>query len=386
VKNNYCAYVSKGLRLSFLEKDGVDNVRTSPCCHLHYDYIDDKIQKFSALEDIDSVLSHQMRKYFIDYFKNNDTLHPACATCIHHEKNGVKSVRQKFNELDKENKDFDFLKLDVIIGNLCNLACPFCNQGSSSLIEQISSKYNQSKLPFHWNDAHKNNRASPKITGQVCAELLKKYNIYSFKIVGGEPFLKENWQPIAEVLDQNLCKDLHLEVTTNGTVMNQSVLDGLSKVKSSYLRISVDSIGHNYNFIRWPHNWNKMQKNLFLLRDCKPNNCDYKVSILINLFNFELLPDIERFFINNNLNFSLDFTLKPNNSPLQWTNLPFKIKHSVYKKIKNKEAKQLIQTDLEKKPVADLKSIKKDIKFYLRQRNMNAEDVIGQKTVGWLCL
>jgi hypothetical protein len=176
VKNNYCAYVSKGLRLSFLEKDGVDNVRTSPCCHLHYDYIDDKIQKFSALEDIDSVLSHQMRKYFIDYFKNNDTLHPACATCIHHEKNGVKSVRQKFNELDKENKDFDFLKLDVIIGNLCNLACPFCNQGSSSLIEQISSKYNQSKLPFHWNDAHKNNRASPKITGQVCAELLKKYN------------------------------------------------------------------------------------------------------------------------------------------------------------------------------------------------------------------
>ena len=389
MKSNYCAYVDKGLRLSFMSMNGKAGVRTTPCCHLLSKNIPG-VEKFIKVESTDSIVNHPMRQYFKDYFMNNADLHPFCAACKHKESNGVSSERQKYNNLEKriseENFAYDFLKLDVIIGNTCNLACPFCSQASSSLIDTISSNFNKKDLPYHWKNDTESAKSDPKVVGETCAELLKKYKIYSFKIVGGEPFLKENWEPIGQVLDCDYGRELHLEVTTNGSILNRNVLERISKTKTAFLRISVDSIGNNYNFIRWPHKWKKMQNNLFYLRDNLPNNVDYKISVLVNVFNFEILPDIEDFFTKNNLKFSLDFTLKPFESPLQWFNMPVEIKHKVYTKIKDKEAKYLIYADWDQCNLSDLQTIKNNAEFYLEQRNMKSQNVLGPLTREWLCM
>lgn len=385
MKSNQCAYVDKGLRLTFLKKEGVTTVRTHPCCHLVKDLIDAGEKKFIPLVDTTTVTDHPTLNFYKDYFANNNDLHPSCVSCINAENSGVKSVRQKLNQVSEENPDYDFLKLDVVISNKCNLACPFCSQGASSLIQSLASKYSREDLPQHWIQTT-TEQADPEVIGELCADLLKQYKIHSFKIIGGEPFLKENWEPIGKVLDEDYCRDLQLEVTTNGTVMNPKVIERISKTKNTKLRISIDSIGKNYNFIRWPHSWDKMKNNLLFLRDNKPDNCDVHISILANIFNFEFLPDIEKFFKSENVDVGVDFTLKPIDSPLQWNNLPDNIIDYVYANIKDSDIRKGIEYGRNLDNCTDLNQIVKDTKFYLSQRQMNAEDVLGPMTKEFLCL
>lgn len=385
MKDNRCAFVERGLRLNFLKKRGVNTVRVTPCCHLVKDYLDDSQKKYIPIVDTSSITKHPTLKYYKRYFRQNEKLHPSCISCIREEESGIKSVRQKFNSFADGNLDYDFIRLDVVISNKCNLACPFCSQGSSSLIENLANKYSREDLPEHWK-ATTVEQADSEIVGQVCADLLKKYKIHSFKIIGGEPFLKENWEPIGKVLDEDYCKDLQLEVTTNGTVMNRKIIDRISKTKNTKLRISVDSIGKNYDFIRWPHRWNKMKNNLLFLRDNKPDNCEFTISILANIFNFEFLPDIEEFFRSENIKCNIDFTLKPLNSPLQWNNLPSNIIDYVYNNITDEESKLHISHGRKLINTSDLNMILKDTQFYLSQRQMDARDVLGPMTKEFLCL
>lgn len=389
MKDNYCAYVEKGLRLSFISRNEETHVRTTPCCYLTGKDIPD-VKKFTKVESTDSIVYQPMRQFFKDYFEKNEDLHPFCSQCKKRELYGIESQRQNFNrlekKLEKQNLDYDFLKLDVVISNTCNLACPFCNGTSSSLIEKISNNKDKKELPYHWKRSSGDKKVDSSIVSEACAELLKKYKIYSFKVVGGEPFLKENWEPIGKVLDSNYGQEINFEVTTNGTVMNKKILDSLSKTQKTHLRISVDSIGNNYNFIRWPHNWDKIQKNLFYLRDNRPNNLTYRISILVNVFNFELLPEIDEFFNTNSFDFRFDFTLKPFESPLQWFNVPMEIKHKVYSQMKSENGKKHIRADWDEANSSSLQMIKDNATFYLKQRNMSSQDVLGPLTRKWLCL
>lgn len=385
MKSNQCAYIDKGLRLIFLKKEGVTTVRTYPCCHLDKDLIDSNERKFIPLVDTTTVTDHPSLNFFKEYFANNDNLHPSCISCINAESSGVKSVRQQLNQVSEENLDYDFLKLDVVISNKCNLACPFCSQGSSSLIQSLANKYSKEDLPQHWIPTT-TEQADPKDIGQLCADLLKKYKIHSFKIIGGEPFLKENWEPIGKVLDEDYCRDLHLEVTTNGTVMNSKVIDRISKTKNTKLRISVDSIGKNYDFIRWPHTWDKMKDNLLYLKDNNPSNCEVYISILANIFNFEYLPEIEKFFKHENIVLNIEFMLKPLDSPLQWNNLPNNVIDYVYENIEDPDIKKRIHYGRNLPKLSSLEQIKKDTEFYLTQRNMKVDEVLGPMTAEWLCI
>lgn len=378
----YCAYVNKGLRVNFLERNSKSTFRTTPCCILHKDLIPNEPKKFIPLRNADSITEHPALDFFKDAFKDGE-FHPSCKTCIDAEAAGLKSIRQKLNAVEQKEPNYDYLKLDVVMSNKCNLACPFCSQGSSSLIQTIAQKYNTDELPEHWRKETEP-QVETQTIGETCAELLKKYKIHTFKIIGGEPFLKENWEPIGKVLDEDYCTDLNFEITSNGTIMNADVIRRLSKAKHTKLRISVDSIGSNYNFIRWPHSWDKMKKNLIYLRDNKPTNCDVSISILVNILNFELIPEIEEFFNSEEIYPNFDFTLKPADSPLQWTNLPNDIINYVHDNVKDENIKNPI---LHRNAVPrDLEDVVRDIKFYLVQRNMKAEDVLGPMTRKFLCL
>jgi sulfatase maturation enzyme AslB (radical SAM superfamily) len=378
----YCAYVNKGLRVNFLERNSKSTFRTTPCCHLHKDLIPDEPKKFIPLINADSITEHPALDFFKDAFKDGE-FHPSCKSCIDAEAAGLESVRQKLNDLEHAESEYDYLKLDVVMSNKCNLACPFCSQGSSSLIQTIAQKYDTDELPEHWKKGTEP-QVETQTIGETCAELLKKYKIHTFKIIGGEPLLKENWEPIGKVLDEDYCRDLNLEITSNGTIMNADIIRRLSKAKHTKLRISVDSIGTNYDFIRWPHSWGKMKKNLLYLRDNKPDNCDVQISILVNILNFEFLPDIEKFFAEENIYPGFDFTLKPSNSPLQWTNLPDNIIDYVYNNVTDESIKNpILNRNAAKR---DIRDIIKDIEFYLTQRGMKSQDVLAPMTRKWLCL
>ena len=85
--------------------------------------------------------------------------------------------------------------------------------------------------------------------------------------------------------------------------------------------ISVDSIGSNYEFIRWPHTWKKIEKNLNFLKNNQVDNVKIAIDNLVNIFNFEFLPEIEEYFWNTKrVGYSCE--IKPATSLMNYQNLP----------------------------------------------------------------
>ena len=385
---NYCAYVDKGLRLNFQSNEHnqlLASVR--PCCTTHVDKIPNDHERYIPITNTTDLITHPTRKHFQEWFekrKYTPTLHPACITCTKQEKSKIVSHRGSINHVEKSNADFDFLRLDVNLSNQCNLACVFCNSKASSLIETIMTKYEQSELPEHWKTKVVKQPKSEDIA-TVVADLLKSYKIKSLKVIGGEPFLAENWNPIEKVLDEIDCSKLELEITTNGTIMNDEIIRRLSKTKCSTIRISCDGINENYEFLRWPHKWKKMEKNLDFIFSHKSDVLDVKISLLVNIFNFEYLPQIEKYFLNKGWDYYAIFDIKPQNSVLNCINLPTTLINKIQDQLLNPYSKQVL-TNLNKKHKRNLEDISNDTKFYLAQRNMQAVDVFGPETLEFLCL
>jgi sulfatase maturation enzyme AslB (radical SAM superfamily) len=390
MNTNYCAYVDKGLRLTFKSDQNnqlATNVR--PCCMTHREKIPRKDYRYAKV-DAQSILEHPTRVHFQNWFKENTShLHPACNVCTNLEKAMSPSPRTEMNSIAKNHTDFDILRLDVDLSNKCNLACVFCNSHASSLIETVSAKYQKEELPEHWRTHTDKQPKNADITN-LLADILRNYKVKSIHIKGGEPLLVENWKPIEKVLDEIDCSELELEITTNGTVMNDEIIQRLSKTKRSRIKISVDGIHKNYEFLRWPHSWKKMEKNLDFIFSHQSEVLNVDIGLLVNLYNFEYLPQIEELFNNKKWKYYMSFDIKPDNSVLNCMNLPTWIIHKVYGQLQNPHSwsMQGIGTVLDKlkenNNKRDLSDIAHDTKFYLAQRQMKAVDVIGPLTLGYL--
>ena len=221
--------------------------------------------------------------------------------------------------------------------------------------------------------------AGSKNTSNIVAEILKHYKVHTLKLLGGEPFLKENWDKIADVIDQDYGKDLRLEVTTNGTILNDEIMSRLSKTKKAHLRISIDSVGNNYQFIRWPHSWKKMNKNIEYLKNNahKYENISISVANLVNIFNFEFLPEIEEYFWDVRHLVSYSCEIKPATHLQNYQNLPDHIINKIKGQLKSTELCNTLKTASFNH---SKESLKREFDVLLAQRKMKAVDVIGPMT------
>jgi len=375
MKQNHCGYVEKGARIKIYDINNETYAYIKPCCHITHELEPSEFSKPVKVESINDIMNLAPLQYYRDYFANNDDLHPACIGCKNYETKGIKSPRDKINSINYS--EYDINKLDVVLGNSCNLACPFCTSYASSLIDKLSNKLDDDNRPKSWIPLTDSFSAGSTRTADVIAEILQHYKVHTLKLIGGEPFLKENWDKIADVIDKDYCRDLHLEVTTNGTILNEEIFSRLSKTKSAHLRISVDSIDSNYEFIRWPHKWSKMHKNLEYLRNNKFDNIHISVSNLVNIFNFEFLPEIEEYFweVKDVVGYSCE--IKPSTHLMNYQNLPKHIIEDVRSRIKSSGLKKTLVPGNNNYTTEQLK---KEFTVLLAQRNMKAEDVIGPLT------
>ena len=383
-KINHCTYVDNSLRLNFAEKNGEIFARYKPCCNLNSEKISPAMKNKTSISSIDEVFTGQSRRLWQEYFAANNELHPACIQCIDLESAGLKSPRIDANRNFNADK-FEVFRLDITLSTECNLACTFCSPGSSSLIKKISRNDNTKNLPEQWKKI--NNEITPDATktSNLISNFLEKYKVQMIKFIGGEPLLHNNWEPIASIIDKNILSETTLELTTNGTVINQRVLDNLSKVKSVKLRISVDSIGKNYDFLRWPHKFEKIDKILRFLQKNKPDNFDIRIACLVNIYNFEMLPLIEEYF--NEIGFPVGYTfnLKPNNSIQHYQNIPIHIRQFVAERCSKESNLAMISDNITTDNTRSKEDIVRETRWFLEQRNMPS-DVLAPMTREWLGL
>lgn len=378
MKSNYCPYVYKGLRISFAELDNKFYMTTKPCCHVDTDEFPYNLQEY----DINKLLTSDNMLYFKDYFDKNDNLPPACISCIKQEAAHQKSYRTR--AIENSLNEYDIYKFDIVIGHTCNLACPFCSSYASSLINVLSKKHKGEDLPEMW--IPRSEKHDPTQTNIISAiyDVLSQYKCQSIKVIGGEPFLKEHWQVFEDLLEKGFLINSTLEITTNGTIMNQKILDSLSKTKKTIIRASIDSIDKNYEFIRWPFTFEKIFNNMKFLSDNKTDNIKIELSCLVNIINFEYLPDIEEFlYPHQGFNLGFETLIKPAGQSMDWRYLSKEIVDDVCSKLKNKRLVKLIQNE---SLFINTDKTTKTLKFLLKQRNMSAEEVFKPATREYLKL
>lgn len=282
--------------------------------------------KNTTLHKYSKTYLKELREKFI----NNQSVYE-CSNCWDEEKLGLKSKRQRSNELfnnvNKVPENFNLRYLDLKLGNTCNLKCRICSSLYSSkwIADELKllGKSNSSK-EFNW---------SKLIDDKFLTDHVK--NVEQIDFTGGEPFLIEKHFKLLEYLNKNnLSQNVKIHYNTNGTIEPTLYqIELLEKFKYVEVMFSIDDIGKRFEYIRHPAIWEILENNFYNMLKTKLN-----VSICFTLSIYNILYFDE--FINwfNTLNLSQDkLFINILHSPiyLKPSSLPNSVKNRLLEKYKD---------------------------------------------------
>lgn len=246
-------------------------------------------------------------------FRENQK-HPGCHQCWNDEDSGFGSMRTR---TEKEYKIFGInpknptiVNAEIQLGNLCNLTCLMCNEYESSAILAENRKLGINKIQqrdIDWNERSWENLQkildkSPKI----------------LNLRGGEPLYNKKILDILENIPQDQKRKMMLHLTTNATEWNDRWAQVLAGFKMVRMMISIDAIGHIYEYIRFPAKWVQVEQNVKKIQNLP--NARIVINAVVQNLNILHLGDLISWCQANNLYLILDRLKHPKH--LELTNLP----------------------------------------------------------------
>lgn len=299
-------------------------------------------KKLKVSDGIDRYINSDSTKNIKKLFSNNKA--PLQCRCYVTEKistNFDHSRRQRYLSEYKLNNDEDvekFLQVknhsidyyDIRLGNVCNLQCLMCAPGLSNQlyeseiyrsggdainvegklqVEKINGKlvYDKEleKKIFDW----ANDDFFKTLEVRVVDDLnLNKDKIITFYMIGGEPLLNApHFRFLERMVELGYSKNIVLEYNTNLTILTDYIINLWTKFKKIILAISIDSTGDQYEYIRYPSKWSKIQSNLSIVSTMINEHKDIfdqsvnvvSVVNLLTAFNFsQLEKSVQSYGIN----------------------------------------------------------------------------------------
>lgn len=197
----------------------------------------------------------------------------------------------------------------IMFGNVCNLACWICSEKFSSTIAQ--HKKSLEILPADFVDPEQQFlQAWPTLRENI----LKSYQCHStvtITMLGGEPvYNKHALEFIEHLVTTGLSKLTRLEITTNGTILNNKLLSLLDKQNWQYICvfISVDAIGAKAEWLRYGCKWSTVEQNINHYRDI----ANYvEIQTVVSILNINDLHAVEEFCVNARLPHSVGLVNNP---------------------------------------------------------------------------
>lgn len=287
-----------------------------PCCNADSEYKNITAQTTSVLDAFHSGEASTLRQQL-----DNNENPEICNVCWNKESMGVESYRQIYNkQYSSSLSNKPVLKyIDIEFDNVCNLQCRMCSQHNSDQILKSIDLFKEKGLPLPSNLYGKANHSYyQKEKKDYIKEVL--HNIDQFKVTGGEPFLSKDFLEILDIcIDKDLAKGITLRITTNGTKFSKSILNKLQKFKEVFLTISIDGTGSVYNYIRYPFNWEQLNKRLLELKQYSFN---VMMSCVVQAYNWLNLNELINY--SQDIKCAIEFNLEiyPNGIELSPRYLP----------------------------------------------------------------
>ena len=214
---------------------------------------------------------------------NSNEWDPGCWTCQGNEAAGLTSFRTGMLEQFGTKTNLSGPQvLDLMFDIGCNLACRTCGPHSSTFWQK------------HLTDNNIKFSNVPTVETQVdrMIDILKNLDLSNLEQVifcGGETLLGQGYWRVADAIADMMpnAKDkLTISFQTNGTQpINKKNYDIIEKVKTVRLNISLDGIGEQFEYLRWPANWDQVSNNILNIKDTAPPNLMLLIEETLSIFN-----------------------------------------------------------------------------------------------------
>lgn len=291
----------------------------------------------------------------------------ACVRCIKREKefNTSKRLRDQKEgrhlvdivdsniQLHREGKDiqkvFDFNFSGF--GNHCNLTCVMCSPYASDKWGKFIKSNRNKVWDQYWTPSLADDMylsSSYEVPVSIGKEfydsfesLCREGEIIKINISGGEPLLQPSLLEFFEEMQRRNI-DLHIAMTTNGTVPAKVLEKSFGNFDRVIVSVSYDAIGKRAEYIRTGTDWERYEENVFdyhILAKKKPNWNITSFSS-IQALNVGYIDELvkwkrDKWFFGGDKWFKHHFVLDPNYLAIQVLPLELRIKY--YDKLINED-------------------------------------------------
>lgn len=305
------------------------------CCHSESDIAVGHLATNSLFEIANNETLNQIRKKML-----NGEQVDQCKSCYFKEQVNLKSTRNYLCE-QYDDKIEDFIKntntngslktpwqlkiFNFRLSNLCNQSCRTCSSEYSSMIAQ---EKNLKRIVLNTVDYNIN------FFKEIISYLPGADEVW---FVGGEPLLITEYWTILDELIKLGKTNIVIGMFTNLSKLehnNKNIIEYLKQFPNHILKISIDDLGDKNNFLRNGSNWTKLHQNLLTLK----NSCiNYTIFPTVSAYNVFTLPDLEKFFVENNfiVNEKLEHNLLIYPTYLNCKILPTLFKKQIADKVNN---------------------------------------------------
>jgi MoaA/NifB/PqqE/SkfB family radical SAM enzyme len=206
-------------------------------------------------------------------------------------------------------------------------------------------------------------------------EEIIKQDFKLLNLRGGEPLInKIILNLIQKLVDTKKAKNITLHITTNGTTCSDKILRLMDHFKNVRIMFSIESIGKFNDYMRYPSNWQDIEKNILKFQKLK-NVYVYINTVIQNLNLLYIEPLINFAYLNN---IFLNFSKLSKPQYLEFDNLPLDLLKKSYDKLYNIDKKKLIHTK-NIKEIIDLLKIKINNYKYDKKNFVMFTDMIKKR-------
>ncbi|MCC6138191.1 MAG: twitch domain-containing radical SAM protein, partial [Bdellovibrionaceae bacterium] len=186
--------------------------------------------------------------------------------------------------------------LDLRLGNKCNLACRMCHPMSSN---QLIPEWLESTEADDRSEAQDALKTPPWSRAENSMNLLSSPVVdpVYMHLAGGEPSIDKRHEKVLEhLVASGKAKRMTISYNTNLTQMVPAL-----KFKEQFNKIlitaSIDGVGAINDYIRYPSQWNNIEKNLncYLLEVESAANFKLEVNITVSAYNILFIAELVRY-------------------------------------------------------------------------------------------
>lgn len=249
---------------------------------------------------------------------------PACHRCFEAEKVGTYSLRKVTwdPEQDPEGKNTAVLGLKsprgitltpkiitmepyynkgpiqiaLKISNICNLRCRSCNGKDSYLFHQEGHHYNEK---YNLNEPWyiEGPAGGVEWSDQQIDEIVgHSQNLRRLEIYGGEPLIdKKLPMLLGKLIETGQSQYIDLNISTNVTRFPAPEwISMMSHYKSFNLNLSIDGVGEQFEYLRYPAKWSRVEANMHKFVELFSHHDNFFLlpTVTVSSMNIYYLPEL----------------------------------------------------------------------------------------------